>query len=109
MSLHMPRRIENVGIETTNGYEIEPEGPDKYLMATVWHDESGDAGSVEMAKADADRFVACWNACVGLTPEQIDAIPRLAEWAKWQDADTIGEEALDVFRPFISARKVPDA
>lgn len=32
------------------------------------------------AEANAARLVACWNACVDLTPEQVDAIPRLVAW-----------------------------
>lgn len=53
-----------------------------------------------------ERKDLCLKACDGLTPEQVAAIPKLVEWAKWQDADTIGEENLDVFRPFISRTHV---
>jgi hypothetical protein len=34
----------------------------------------------KLAAANTDRFVACWNACDGLTPEQVAAIPRLVAW-----------------------------
>jgi len=33
---------------------------------------------------DADRLVACWNACAGLTPEQVAALPRLVAWFRWK-------------------------
>lgn len=32
-----------------------------------------------LAEANSERVVACWNACTGLTPEQVAAIPRLVK------------------------------
>lgn len=29
---------------------------------------------------NAARLMQCWNACAGLTPEQVEAIPRLVAW-----------------------------
>jgi hypothetical protein len=34
------------------------------------------------ANQNTDRIVACWNACAGLAPEQVAAIPRLIAWAR---------------------------
>jgi hypothetical protein len=41
----------------------------------------------------------------GFTDAQVAAIPRLVEWAKWQDADTIGEKDFEIFRPFVETKR----
>lgn len=84
-----------------------PTGRDEYdREAGVWDVQDDEVYVICQPddERDARRIVDCVNACLGLTPEQVAALPRLIRWATSPPGDATIDawkrewhELLDVF------------
>lgn len=69
-----------------NAYETTPEDDEDegdftpYVVSTSVAIVLGNPSAGDIPRDTAARIVAAVNACAGLTPEQVAAIPRLVAW-----------------------------
>lgn len=57
------------------------------------------------AKADARRLVACWNACEGIAPDDLEAMPAAYMLAKLQMVIPLFQEARDALTALTEAQR----
>jgi len=83
---HTPGKL----VVCTLGYphaDVKSEGPDSYNVALTWglrkvnKSPANNAKKQAEARANARRIVACWNYCIGLPTEELEAsVARGDEW-----------------------------